>query len=155
MCREWGGRELELLTDSEVFLSDMFLLVSLMEMSSTPDRIPDTAVLLELFSCSFIFRRYRSPSAQRLDCFLWHWVACKQALLMGYITYKYIKHWWNNRHRSPFSEVLLRSDDWTGSADPDPCDGFSCCYSEVFHHVTGNQGTRPAQTRWTQMCALH
>lgn len=51
------------------FLPALFLLLPLMVMSSTPDRILVTAILP--FSCSFsIFSRKTSPSVQRLFCLL-------------------------------------------------------------------------------------
>lgn len=43
-------------------------------------------------------------------------------------------------------EVLLRPDDRTRPADPDPGDGLAGREAVMFHQVTTNQSARSAQT---------
>lgn len=46
---------------------------------------------------------------------------------------------------SLFHKVLLWSNDRARSADPDPCNGFSSCKSEMLHQVATNEGACSAK----------
>lgn len=97
----------QILTSSaSSFLDILLLLLPLIVMSSTPDRILVTASLP--FSCSFIFSRKTSPSDHKLICLLQHCEKKQQSSCTS--PYKQIGYWstidTQLNQRAPRTETL-------------------------------------------------